>query len=127
MRKLWKCISALLLAAVIFCGTAAPGICRADGGDPSGSSLVPEVLYCDGEREEDFFETLVLPANVLHEFSIWCEGADRIQGSVIRQGETAFVITRQRPLQDAAAYRLADECSMVFEGREWKYYLYQRR
>ena len=44
----------------------------------------------------------------------------------IRQGETAFVVTRQRPLQNVAAYQLVDECSMVFEGREWKYYLYQR-
>ncbi len=119
MRKLWKCISALLLAAVIFCGTAAPGSCRADGDDPSGSSLVPEVLYCDGEREEDFFETLVLPANVLHEFSIWCEGADRIQGSVIRQleGESSLVANIDLMLEDGSGWlELDDEPFSITAG-----------
>ena len=44
----------------------------------------------------------------------------------IRQGKTAFVITRSRPLKDSGPYRLADEAEMTFEGRVWKYYLYQR-
>ncbi len=44
----------------------------------------------------------------------------------IRQGKTAFVVTRSRPLQDSGPYRLVDEAEMTFEGRVWKYYLYQR-
>ena len=44
----------------------------------------------------------------------------------IRQGKTAFVITRSQKLRNSGAYRLADEASMVFEGRNWTYYLYQR-
>ena len=109
MRKLWKCISALLLAAVIICGTAAPGSCRADGDDPSGSSLILEVTYCDGEREEEFFETLTLPAGVLHEFSIECEGADRVQGGVTRQGETAPFANIDLALEDGWGWLELDE------------------
>ena len=88
----------------------------------------PSLLNC-GFLDGGFY----FAAGVLPEQRYFCtlnidlpEMNEAIQQS-IRQGETAFVITRQRPLQDAAAYRLADECSMVFEGREWKYYLYQRR
>ena len=44
----------------------------------------------------------------------------------IRNGETAFVVTRQTQLKDTRHYRLVDECSQVFEGRVWHYYLYQR-
>ena len=44
----------------------------------------------------------------------------------IRQGKTAFVITRSQKLRNSGAYRLVDEASMVFEGRNWTYYLYQR-
>ena len=119
MRKLWKCISVLLLAAVIFCGTAAPGSCLADGGDPSGSSLVPEVLYCDGEREEEFFETLTLPAGALHEFSIWCEGADRVQGGVMQllDGESSLVANIDLELEDGSGWlELDDEPFSITAG-----------
>ena len=44
----------------------------------------------------------------------------------VRQGKTAFVVTRSKKLQDSGVYRLADEANMVFEGRNWTYYLYQR-
>ena len=44
----------------------------------------------------------------------------------IQNGETAYVVTRQRPLDEAAPYRLIDECSFPFEGRSWTYYLYRR-
>lgn len=44
----------------------------------------------------------------------------------IRQGKTAFVITRSRKLRDSGPYVLADEAELVFEGRPWKYYLYRR-
>ena len=44
----------------------------------------------------------------------------------VRDGETAYVITRQRPLKETAPYHLIDECSFPFEGRSWTYYLYRR-
>lgn len=44
----------------------------------------------------------------------------------VSQGKTAFVVTRQRKLKNADHYHLVDEASMVFEGRTWTYYLYQR-
>ena len=44
----------------------------------------------------------------------------------IREGKTAFIITRMRKLKDSANYRLIDEASLLFEGRTWDYYLYQR-
>ena len=47
--------------------------------------------------------------------------------AAIAEGKTAFVVTRSRQLKNARNYRLVDEYSMVFEGRSWKYYLYQRK
>ena len=44
----------------------------------------------------------------------------------IRQGRTAFIVTRSRKLKNAENYRLIDEASLIFEGRPWTYYLYQR-
>ena len=44
----------------------------------------------------------------------------------IREGKTAFIITRMRKLKDSANYQLIDEAGMLFEGRTWNYYLYQR-
>lgn len=44
----------------------------------------------------------------------------------IRQGKTAFVITRSGKLKSGGAYQLVDEASMFFEGRNWIYYLYRR-
>lgn len=44
----------------------------------------------------------------------------------VRLGETAFVVTRQKKLQNNRLYRLVDECSMPYEGRTWHYYLYRR-
>lgn len=44
----------------------------------------------------------------------------------IRQGETAFVVTRQTKLKNNDLYQLVDECSLFFESRTWHYYLYQR-
>ena len=44
----------------------------------------------------------------------------------IAQGKTAFVVTRSRELKHGSRYRLVDSCSYPFEGRTWKYYLYQR-
>ncbi len=61
------------------------------------------------------------------------------QRAAIAEGRTAFVITRgmggkqnQRPGRsekesvDMIAYRAVDTCSMVFEGFEWTYTLYER-
>ena len=50
---------------------------------------------------------------------------DAMQDS-IRQGKTAFVITRSRHLANAKKYHLVDEASLFFESRDWTYYLYQR-
>lgn len=47
--------------------------------------------------------------------------------SAISEGKTAFIVTRGRELKNAGNYRLIDSCSMIFEGREWKYYLYERK
>ena len=44
----------------------------------------------------------------------------------VRQGRTAFVVTRMRKLSDDANYELIDTASMLFEGRTWDYYLYKR-
>ena len=61
------------------------------------------------------------------------------QQTAIAEGRTAFVVTRgmggsqrQRPgggqkeSLDMSAYRAVDTCSMVFEGFEWTYTLYER-
>ncbi len=44
----------------------------------------------------------------------------------IRQGKTAFIVTRSKKLRNAEQYQLIDEASLFFEGRPWTYYLYQR-
>ena len=44
----------------------------------------------------------------------------------LRQGETQFVVTRGKKLEKGLPYRLVSEASMVFEGRRWTYYLYER-
>lgn len=46
--------------------------------------------------------------------------------SSISQGKTAFVVTRSQKLKNSGKYHLVDEADMVFEGRSWRYYLYQR-
>lgn len=49
-----------------------------------------------------------------------------LQNSV-RQGKTAFVITRSKELKNSERYHLVDEADLVFEGRNWHYYLYQQK
>ena len=59
--------------------------------------------------------------------------------TAIAEGRTAFVVTRgmggsqrqrkgggQNESPDMSAYRAVDTCTMVFEGREWTYTLYER-
>ena len=46
--------------------------------------------------------------------------------SAIQNGDTAYVVTRQQKLKDSQRYRLIDQCSFAFEGRDWTYYLYRR-
>ena len=61
------------------------------------------------------------------------------QQTAIAEGRTAFVVTRgmggsqrqrsgggQKVYVDLSAYREIDTCSMVFEGFEWTYRLYER-
>ncbi len=43
-----------------------------------------------------------------------------------QEGETAYVVTRQRKLR-SNLYELIDECSFPYEGRDWTYYLYRRK
>ena len=43
----------------------------------------------------------------------------------IQQGKTEFVVTRSKELPHNTPYKLVDQASMVFEGRQWKYFLYQ--
>ncbi len=45
----------------------------------------------------------------------------------VLEGRTAFVITRSQQLKDSGQYCLADEADLVFEGRNWHYYLYRRK
>ena len=45
----------------------------------------------------------------------------------VRQGKTAFIITRSQKLKNSERYRLVDEADLVFEGRSWHYFLYQRK
>lgn len=44
----------------------------------------------------------------------------------IRLGKTAYVVTRSNKLRNSENYRLVDEAKMVFEGKNWTYYLYKR-
>ena len=44
----------------------------------------------------------------------------------IRNGDTAYVVTRQQKLKDSRYYQLIDQCSFTYEGRNWTYYLYRR-
>ena len=44
----------------------------------------------------------------------------------LQEGVTQFVVTRSKKLDEDLPYRLVDEASMVFEGRPWTYYLYER-
>ena len=61
------------------------------------------------------------------------------QQTAIAEGRTAFVVTRgmggsqnqrsgrgQKESIDMSAYRMVDTCTMVFEGFEWTYHLYER-
>ncbi len=47
--------------------------------------------------------------------------------TAVSEGKTEYVITRQQKLKNAGRYQLADEATMVFEGRPWTYYLYRRK
>jgi len=47
--------------------------------------------------------------------------------AAVANGETEFIITRQQKLKNAGQYELADRAEMVFEGRNWTYYLYRRK
>ena len=52
------------------------------------------------------------------------EMKEELQSS-IQEGKTAYIVTRGQRLK-SRNYRLADQCSMLFEGRNWTYYLYER-
>lgn len=55
------------------------------------------------------------------------------QRTAIAEGRTAFIVTRgagqgrgKGMSHDMSGYRPVDTCSMIFEGREWTYTLYER-
>ena len=45
----------------------------------------------------------------------------------LEEGKTQFVVVRGKKLEHSGAYELADEAEMLFEGRIWKYYLYEKK
>lgn len=47
--------------------------------------------------------------------------------SAVSEGKAEFIVTRQQKLKDTGRYQLIDEAEMIFEGRVWTYYLYQRK
>ena len=51
---------------------------------------------------------------------------DRAISGAIRSGDAAYVITRQKKLEEDGAYQLIDSCAFPYEGRDWTYYLYRR-
>ena len=46
--------------------------------------------------------------------------------AAIAEGKPAYLVVRGKRAKGLENYQLIDECSMVFEGREWTYYLYRR-
>ena len=48
------------------------------------------------------------------------------QDQIVKEGLTAFVVTRNKKLPKGTSYQLVDESSMIFEGKNKHYYLYQR-
>lgn len=46
--------------------------------------------------------------------------------TAIAEGKPAYLVVRGKRAKGLENYQLIDECSMVFEGREWTYYLYRR-
>nr|AHF24132.1 teichoic acid/polysaccharide glycosyl transferase [uncultured bacterium Contig46] len=52
--------------------------------------------------------------------------AEKSLQECIRQGKTAFVVTRSKKLNNEK-YELTDEADLVFEGRNWHYFLYRKK
>ena len=74
-----------------------------------------------------YFASGVMPTNPFFcTLNIDLKEMDAALRRSVQAGETEFVVTRQQKLREDGTYRLVDECSMIFEGRSWKYYLYQR-
>ena len=75
-----------------------------------------------------YFAADVLPTEMYFcTLNIDLPDMERALQDSVRQGKTAFVITRSKKLKNSERYRLVDEADLIFEGRNWHYYLYQRR
>ena len=75
-----------------------------------------------------YYAAGVLPADLYFcTLNIDLPEAEESMQDSIRQGKTAFVITRSKELRNSGKYELADEADMIFEGRNWHYFLYRRK
>ena len=132
-------VSALLLAAAPFAAFgASPNtylmrIAREDMPQYRFAEIIrqseDQTLLNDGFLDGGFY----FAAGVLPQEPYFCtlnldlpEMAQAHQDSIL-QGKTNFVVTRSQQLRNDAQYRLVDEAELLFEGRNWRYYLYQRK
>ena len=75
-----------------------------------------------------YFAAGVLPENPYFcTLNIDLPEAEASMRDSIRQGKTAFVITRSKKLGNNGQYELADEADLFFEGRNRHYFLYRRK
>ena len=75
-----------------------------------------------------YFASGVLPSDPYFcSLNIDLPEMDQALQESIREGKTAFVVTRSQKLKGSSNYKLVDEADLPFEGRTWHYYLYQRK
>ena len=75
-----------------------------------------------------YFAAGVLPSDPFFcSLNIDLPEMDQALRESIREGKTAFVVTRSQKLKGSSNYTLVDEADLPFEGRTWHYYLYQRK
>lgn len=75
-----------------------------------------------------YFASGVLPSDPYFcSLNIDLPEMDQALRKIIREGKTAFVVTRSQKLKGSSNYTLVDEADLPFEGRTWHYYLYQRK
>ncbi len=74
-----------------------------------------------------YFASGVLPADSYFcTLNIDLPEMEQAMRESIREGKTEFVVTRSGKLKGSGNYVLVDEADLLFEGRTWRYYLYQR-
>ena len=129
-------------AAVMIC---VPLVCRQQSGNVYLMDIpredTPQYRFAETIREAEDPSLLnygfldggfYFAAGVLPESPWFCtlninlKEMDSAMRRSLQEGETQFVVTRSKKLDGELPYRLIDEASMVFEGRQWTYYLYER-